>query len=123
MPDILIDSIEYDALFKQAGYNGCIGSSNVIHVGMLSCASWESITHIGHKLNIPSRTYNATVSRCRQILETTCGHPAIWNDKTIILYGKFIRRVRDGELFDDYEFKLLEHNDVGNIVEILYSGI
>ena len=66
----------FGKLFNIAGYNGCIGSSDATHVGMLSCAVWAQINHLGHKLNIPSCTYNATVTHCRQILSTISDHPA-----------------------------------------------
>ena len=98
---------EFEDLFASAGFNGCIGSTDATHVGMLSCASWAAIAHKGHKLNIPSRSYNATVSHCRQILGTTCGHPSTWNDKSIILYDELVRGVHEGEVFDNYTFKLL----------------
>lgn len=58
---------------------------------MLSCAVWAQINHFDHKLNISSRTYNATVTHYRQIIGTTSGHPATWNAKIIILYDAFLR--------------------------------
>ena len=113
----------FEELFNIAGYNGCIGSSDATHVGMLSCPVWSRINHLGHKLNIPSRTYNATVTHCRQILGTTSGHPATWNDKTIILYDEFVRGIHEGVLFEDNEFTLFEYDALGNIVEVKYQGV
>ena len=55
-----------------------------------------------HKLNIPSRSYSATVTHCRYKLGTTCGHPAKWNNKIIILYNELVKRVHQGKFFDDY---------------------
>ena len=42
------------------------------------------------------------------MLGTTSGHPATWNDKTIILCDELIRGVHEGKLIDDCEFILLE---------------
>ena len=114
---------EWESLFKQAGFPGCIGSSGATHVGMLKCHSWATINHKGHKLNVPSRTYNTTVSHTRQILGTTFGHPSTWNDKTVILYDEVVRNVKTGHLFNDHEFTLLEYDKEGNIVAVLYSGV
>ena len=90
---------------------------------MLSCVSWAAIVHKGHKLNTPSRSYNATVSHCRQILGTTCGHPSTWNNKSIVLYDELVRGVHEGEVFNNYTFKLLEHDNDQKIVEVEYLGV
>lgn len=113
----------FEELFKQAGFNGCIGSGDATHVGMLSCASWATIQHKGHKLHIPSRSYNITVSHSRQILYSTSGHPSTWNDKSIVLFDTLIRGVHDGDIHSDYEFELLEYDNNGNIVKVIYKGV
>ena len=48
--------------FASAGFNSCIGSSDGNHVGILSCASWATHNHTGHKLSFPYRTYNQNVT-------------------------------------------------------------
>ena len=90
---------------------------------MLSCASWATHNHTGHKLNFPSRTYNTTVTHWRQILGTTSGHPCTWNDKTVVLYDELICGVNDGINVSDYEFTLFEYDDNNNIIEVPYSGV
>jgi hypothetical protein len=117
-----LDASEYQKLFAIAGFDGCIGSSDATHVGLLSCPSWAQINHKGHKMAIPSRNYNATVTHSRQILGTTCGHPGTWNDKTLVLFDNLIRGVHEGELFSDNEFKLLEINENNEEVEVTYKG-
>ena len=72
---------DQEKLFRLAGFNGCIGSSDATHVGMLSCAAWAQVLNKGYKLNMPSRTYNMTVDHSRWILGSTLGHPATWNKK------------------------------------------
>ena len=64
-------------MFQQAGFNGCIGSTDATHVPMLSCPSWATVSHKRHKLKIPCRSYNITVTHARQILCTTSGHSSI----------------------------------------------
>ena len=83
-----------------------MGSSYATHAGMLSCASWDLINHLGHELNIPSLTYSATVTHCRKILGTACDYPATWNNATIVLYDDLIRGFHESKLFDDFKFTL-----------------
>ena len=112
-----------EKVFRMAGFNGCIASSDATHVGMLSCASWAHIMHKCFKLNIPSRTYNATVTHSRKILGTTSGHPATWNDKTLVLFDPLIYNVNNGVIPDNFEFMLYERNNEGIIVEVTYKGV
>ena len=76
-----------------------------------------------HKLNVPSRSYNITLSHSRQILYSTSGHPSTWNDKTIVLYDTLVRGVHDGDILSDYEFELLEYDENNSIVKVIYKGV
>ena len=122
IPATTTDSSIFESVFSSAGFNGCIGSSDGTHIGMRCCATWAAHGHTGHKLGIPSRTYNVTVTHWRQILATTCGHPSTWNDKTIVLFDDLIRGVNDGSIFGNNEFKLLERDSKGNVQEVTYVG-
>lgn len=62
IPATTADSSIFESVFSSAGFNGCIGSTDGTHIGMHSCASWAAISNTGHKLSIPSRTYNVTVT-------------------------------------------------------------
>ena len=104
-----MNSSLFESVFASAGFNGCIKSTDGTHIGMHSCATWAGHSHTGHKLNIPSRTYNVTVTHWRQILGTTCGHPSTLNDKTIVLFDELVQGVKIGDKYSDNEFKLLEY--------------
>ena len=57
-----------------------------------------------------ARTYNMiTVNHRRRILSTTRGHPARWNDKTLILFDEFICGLHSGELLQDVCFELYDY--------------
>ena len=118
-----IDNANNEILYRMAGFNGCLGSSDATHIIMLKLASWATIAHKGFKLNLPARTYNLTVSHTKQILSTTTGHPSTWNDKTIVLFDELPSGVHNGELFDNNEFSLYEYNLEGNIIEVKYKGV
>eukprot|EP00957_Ditylum_brightwellii_P196286 14954905-Ditylum_brightwellii.AAC.1 len=90
-----MDSKRIEKLFKISGFNGCHGSPDGTHIGLLSCPSWAFNNHEGFKLTIPSRNYNATVTRWKQILGTTFGHPGTWNDETLVLFDELIKSVHD----------------------------
>ena len=109
---------ESDELYAIAGFNGCIGSIDATHVPMLSYPLWESNSHKGFKLNLPARTYNVTVDHCRRILGSTSGHPGSWNDKTLVLFDELIIQVNDGQIPNDFIFKLLEKDNKGEVVEV-----
>ena len=64
-----------------------------------------------------------TLSHCRQILGTACSHPATWNTKNSIIYDELIRGVKDGHLFEDYEFTLFEYDGNTNIIEVQAKGV
>ena len=113
----------HERMFKLAGFNGCIGSTDTTQVGMLNCYAWAHIIHKGFKLNILSRTYNMTINHCHQILGSTLGHPATWNNKTLILFDELVSNVNDVIIPNDYEFILYEHDKDGNIVEVGYKGV
>ena len=119
---ININNPTNEILFRMAGMNGCLGSSDATHVIMLKCSSWATIGHKGFKLNLPARNYNLTVTHTKQILSTTTGHPATWNDKTIVLFDELICNVHNGEIYQDNEFKLYEYDLEGNIIEVTYKG-
>ena len=118
-----MDFSRIEKLFNFAGFNGCIGSSDGTHIGLLCCPSWAFHNHKGFKLAIPSRNYNATVSHWKQIMGTTFGHPGTWNDKSLILFDDLIKNIHEGKLLADNEFKLLELDKEGNVVEITYIGV
>ena len=115
--------IKQESNFSQAGFNGCIGSSDGTHVPMLKCSQWASNTNKGFKLNVPARTYNVTVDHSRRILHSTTGHPGTWNNKTLILFDDYICGVNEGNIHHDYIFHLYEKDDAGKIVEIGYQGV
>ena len=71
---------------------------------------------------MPSRTYNMTVNHRRQILSSTFGHPARWNDKTLQLYDSFVTGIQQGTKLDDVTFELVEADKDGNIVFVKYEG-
>ena len=88
------------------GFNGCLGSLDETHVGMISCAVWAQGNHLVPKLKTPSRAYDASVTYCRQKLGSKYGHLTVCNDKTIFLCAGLIRGAHEVKLFNDYEFTL-----------------
>ena len=116
-----IDIANHEEIFRMAGMNGCIGSSDATHVIMLKCSSWATHGSKGFKLNLPARTYNLTVTHSKLILCSTTGHPSTWNDKTLVLFDPLLSAVNDGDMYDDFVFfSLFEHDLDGNIVEVKY---
>ena len=85
---------EQEKVFRQAGFDGCIGSSNATHMPMLRCPHWTHNSHQGFKLSAPARTCDVTCDHSCRILGVTMGHPGTWNDKTLMLFDQLIMDVK-----------------------------
>ena len=119
----LVSLSEQEKLYRQAGFNSCIGSVDATYVAILACPAWAHKNHKGFKLHVPSRTYNLTVDHSRRILGSTSGHPATWNDKTLILFDELVTKVKGGIIPENFTFKLLKHDKDGKVNEVLYKGV
>jgi hypothetical protein len=78
--------------------------------------------HIGFKMPHTARTYNVTVNHRWQTLYTTDSHPATWNDKTLILFDKFVQGIHDRKILNYLKFELFELNEKGEVVAAKYQG-
>ena len=121
-PSTKEDALRNMQEMAQAGFHGCLGSSDATHVGMEKCTTWLAQAHMGPKLNMPSRTYNMTVNHRRRILSTTFGHPARWNYKTIQLFDEWLKGLYDGAILGDFQFVLLEKTENGEEFAARYQG-
>ena len=91
------------------------------HVVILNCKFGQRQAHLGFKLKRTSRTYNIVVNHRRRILSSTGGHPARWNDKTIVLFDNFVNDIKSGNILADNEFELFEY-DEDKVVTTTYRG-
>ena len=96
---------------QTAGFHGALGSIDATHVVMLNCKFGERQAHLRFQLKQTSRTYNIVVNHRRRILSSTGGHPAWWNDKTIVLFDNFVRDIKSGNILADNEFELFEYDE------------
>ena len=108
--------------FGLAGMNGSFASTDATHIMWHRCSYKHRQSHMGYKMSQTARTYNLTVNHRRRILSSTQGHPARWNDKTLILHDDLARGIYEGTILSDVEFVLLEEDIAGNIVECRYKG-
>jgi hypothetical protein len=98
--------------FKEAGFDGCMGSADATHVVMEKCSARLKNQHLGGKLSQTARAYEITVNHRRRILSTTFGMPGRWNDKTVVRFDGFINMVHRGLLYKDVEYELYKENGV-----------
>jgi hypothetical protein len=106
------DAREHTSEYAMAGFPGAIGSTDATHIMVERVAYRLRQTHIGFKMSHTARTYNITVNHRRQILATTTGHPARWNDKTLALFDNFMTDLKSGIIMNDMYFDLYEHAEV-----------
>jgi hypothetical protein len=108
--------------YEQAGLPGCAGSMDASHVILEKVPHDLKQLHLGFKHSQTARTYNIVVNHRRRILSSTRGHPARWNDKTLVLFDDFATALRNRTVLDDVEFVLFEKNADGEVVERKYRG-
>ena len=82
--------------YAQAGLPGCVGSSDATHIVLEKVEYRLRQSHLGFKSSHTARSYNITVNHRRQIRASTTGHPARWNDKTVVLFDDFIVALNEG---------------------------
>ena len=108
--------------YEVAGIHGAIGSMDACHVIIEKCSARLRQNHLGGKSKLTCRSYNLTCNHRRQILHTTSGSPARWNDKTIVLFDKLALDLQKGRILNDNVFKLYQRNDCGEVISVKYRG-
>ena len=93
---------------KITGFPGCVSSMNATHITMDQCPNKHHQLHVGFKLKFQIRVYNVSVNHKWQILFSTDGHPASWNDKTLQTFDKVVRQIWSRHLLADMRF-ILSH--------------
>lgn len=98
--------------FDKGGLNGAGFSTDATNVLLWRCYHSMRQSHIGFKNSHPARSYNLTCNHRRQILHTTTGHPARWNDKTLAWHDNFLIDLREGRILQDVVFELKKWSGV-----------
>ena len=98
------DAAHHTAEYKLAGFPGAIGSTDATHIQIERLPARFQNSHMGFKMSHTARTYNVTVNHRRQILSSTPGHPARWNDKTLATLDDFMQKMYRGATFDECFF-------------------
>ena len=108
--------------FDLAGLPGCVGSTDATHIIIERCPYKLRQLHMGYKLPFTARTYNLTVNHWRRILNTTSGHPARFNDKSLICYDHFVQTLKNGKYDDLHQFELYDYDENDEVVIQKYCG-
>jgi hypothetical protein len=86
-PNTQKDAAACSAEFAQAGLPSAIGSMDATHVCHERIQFRLRQLHLAQKLHTSARSYNIVTNHRRRILSTTTGHPATWNDKTLVTFN------------------------------------
>lgn len=76
--------------FNLAGFLGCIGSTDGMHIAVEKCSYMLKKKYLGGKQHLTMRTFNLTVNHRHYALFTTIGMPGRWNNKTLTLFNDFV---------------------------------
>ena len=95
-PKSSVEMRKHTREYEIAGFHGAVGSMDACHIVIEKCSHRLKQNHLGGKSKQTCRSFNLTCNHRRQILHTTPGHPARWNDKTIVLYDKLAVGLRSG---------------------------
>ena len=110
-------------VLQKAGQPACACFSDATNIVCEKVEHSLKNNHTGYKQSTTARTYNLTVTIERRIMNSTSGHPARWNDQSVSYFDNYIMSIKEGKLFNDHDFKLLERNLNGEIVEVKYKGV
>ena len=108
--------------FALAGFPGCIGSMDATHIALEKVTYRLRQAHLAKKVPYTARTYNLVVNHRRRILSTTEGHPARWNDKTLVNFDEFVMAMKNGQVLDGISFELYDYDEGGNVIRVKYRG-
>ena len=110
-------------VLQEAGHPACAGFSDAANIVCEKVDHALKNIHTGYKQSTTARTYNLTVTIDRRIINSTSGHPARWNDQSVSYFDTYIMSIKEGKIFEDLDFTLLERNPNGEIVKVNYKGV
>jgi len=123
-PKSMDDVISVTSEYSQAGFPGCVGSMDATHIEHCRIAYENRQAHLSFKLPFTARTYNIVTNHRRRIIGTTEGHPARWNDKSLVKFDEIAMDLHEGNgIMSDLEFELYDYEDDGlTVKQVKYKG-
>lgn len=121
-PKTAEDAAQHTPEYEKAGLPGCIGSMDATHILLEKVKYRLRQSHLGFKSSHTARSYNITVNNRRKILATATGHPARWNDKSVVLFDNFAVALNEGTTLQDVTFDLYDVDSVGSVFKQKYAG-
>jgi Plant transposon protein len=94
------------SLYGAAGFPGCIGPTDCVHIRWDMCPSMWFSSFKNGKCSDSSISYEMTVDHSKLFQAMTIEHYGTTSDKTIVKFDGFVEAVRFGDLYTQAEFKL-----------------
>jgi hypothetical protein len=97
-------------LFSLCGFPGAVASTDCVHVRWWTCpAGWRAACE--GKEGFPTLGYNVSATHDKYIIHAPPGMPGSNNDKTNVLYDKFVQSLRHDEEYTKTKFKVYTTED------------
>ena len=123
-PDNFNEAKTHMREFEEAGFPGCVGSSDATHITADRCEYNLKNNHLGPMSSLTARSYNICVNHCRWILHSAPGGPVCWNDQMMVRFNHFITKIRsDGLNLQDNTFELLACGKGGEVIAVTYKSV
>jgi hypothetical protein len=109
--------------YSKAGFPGCVGLSDCMHIITDCCQYNLKNYHLGVKSSLTTRTFNVTCNHHHRILHSTHGGPGRWNNQTLVWLDLFVSGICDGSILDNVSYELLACDKMGSLKTLKFTGV
>jgi hypothetical protein len=115
-PDEIKETLD---MYAAAGFPGCVGSIDCVHIAWGMCPTKERSWFKG-KEGWPTIVYEVVTNHATRIFSATPGHPGTCNDKTTVRFDSFVQDMHKRGLYKDVEFTLRQEDGSLKTMKGLY---
>lgn len=100
--------------FTNAGFPGCVGAVDCVHVRLWGCPEEYKILSTG-KEKFPTRVFQVVCDFNRRVLHSTVGYYGSYNDKTVLVRDKFMNNLKSGLVGENVEWTIFSAEGIPTV--------